>query len=149
MHNNWRNREFELIFLALACGLGAAFFAFVFFRLSFLLGILVFLIVFLLIFDCASGHRKSLEKMYQASISDSIQVLQNVLDKKGIPYQKGGSDRFVLKEEGIEIQLKHLTRYYGGDPRTIITLIPHDADSWELIFSLRDKLDEAFRPRGM
>jgi hypothetical protein len=154
MSKNWKvkggqNQEVELIFIALVAGLGAAFIAIRFLRLNFLLGIIIFLIVFFLLFDRASPQRKALVKVYQASINDSVQVVQNVLDEKGIPYRKSGSARFSLEKDGVEISLKHRKRGYEGDPCTVLTLVPQDPDSWQLIFSLRDKLDEAFRPRGL
>ncbi|MEZ4589554.1 MAG: hypothetical protein R3D55_00195 [Chloroflexota bacterium] len=46
MNNDWQNREFNLILLALAAGAGAAFIAVRFLRLNFMLGIVIFLIVF-------------------------------------------------------------------------------------------------------
>ncbi|MBK7897455.1 MAG: hypothetical protein WAS33_01500 [Candidatus Promineifilaceae bacterium] len=149
MNNDWQNREFNLILLALAAGAGAAFIAVRFLRLNFMLGIVIFLIVFFLIFDKTSAQNKSLVKVYQASLNDSILVVQNVLAEKGIPYRKSGADRFLLERDGVEISLKHVQRRYGGDPRTVLKLIPHNAESWPLIFSLRDKLDDAFRPRGL
>ena len=149
MVNDWQNREFNLILLALGAGFSAAFIAIRFLRLNFLLGIIIFLIVFFLIFDRSSAQDKALVKLYQASLSDSIQVVQNVLDEKGIPYRKSGSARFLLEKDGIEISLKHVQRRNSGDPRTILKLIPQDVDSWPIIFSLRDKLDDAFRPRGL
>ncbi|MCA9901809.1 MAG: hypothetical protein H6654_02375 [Ardenticatenaceae bacterium] len=149
MKNDWQNREFNLILLALVVGAGAAFVAVRFLRLNFMLGIVIFMIVFFLIFDRVSAQHKALVKLYQASLNDSILVVQNVLTEKGIPYRKSGADRFLLERDGIEISLKHVQRRYGGDPCTVLKLIPHDTDSWHLIFSLRDKLDDAFRPRGM
>ena len=149
MVTGWQNREFQLIFLAIVVGLGAAFIAVRFLRLNFLFGIVVFFFVFFLIFDRASVQQKALVKTYQASISDSTLVVQNILDMKGIPYRKSGSSSFLLEKDGVEISLKHVSGTYGGDPGTVLTLIPHDPDSWQLIFSLRQKLDEAFRPRGL
>lgn len=149
MRADWRNQEFELILIAIAVGLGAAFLVIRFLHQSFIWGFITFIIVFFLIVDRVSAQRKAMEKTYQASLTDSVQVVQNILDEKGIPYRKSGSERFLLNKDGVEITLKHMQRRFGGDPYTILRLIPHNADSWPLIFSLREKLDDAFRPRGL
>lgn len=149
MVNEWRNHEFELVIFALGAGLGAGFLAVTILHLNFLLGIMVFFVVFFLIFDRATPQQKSLAKLYQASVSDSHQVVQNILIEKGIPYRKNGSDCFLLDHDGIEIRLKRAQQRSGGTWGTIVTLVPKEPDGWELILSLRHKLDDAFRPRGL
>ena len=149
MVNGWRNHQFELTVRALAIGFVVSYLATTFLRLNLLLGIVVFFIAFFLVFDNVSPPQKSIAKLYQASLSDSRQVVQNVLIQKGIPYRKSGSDCFLLEQDGIEVRMKRVQRRNGGEYNTIISLIPKDIDSWQLIHSLCQKLDEAFRPRGL
>ncbi|MCA9919250.1 MAG: hypothetical protein KC445_14925 [Anaerolineales bacterium] len=144
----WQNNEFQLVLLAIGAGVMTGIFAVVVLRLSTFVGVLVFFLLFFLIFHRASAERKALEKIFQASIDDSHWVVQNVLDQKGIPYSHKGSGNFILQENGVEISLRPY-RFYNGEMYTLLQLIPHDSDSWDLIFSLRDKLDDAFRPRGL
>jgi len=147
--NGWQNKEFELLIFALWVGVVCAGLVAATLRLGFLGGLLIFFVVFFLVFGMASAQKKALQKMYHASIDDAVQVVQNVLEAKGLPYQKRGSYRFVLDENGIEISLVPSRAFSSREPTTILKLIPLDPDSWHLIFNLREKLDDAFRPRGL
>jgi hypothetical protein len=87
-------------------------------------------------------------KMFPASLADSRQVVKNVLDEKGLPYKIYAEGRFLIEDE-LEIQIGKFRTRHGEIEGTAVYLTPKSPESQQLIFSLRQKLDEAFRPRGL
>ncbi len=147
MTNHWRTRETDLFLAAIVLGLLAGGMAFWLFRFRLFLGIVVFLIVFILVYDRTRPHHKTMVKIFYASLADTHQVVQNVLDEKGLPYKMFGDDRFLVEDE-VEVRVSKF-RTNGGLTGTAVSLKPQNPESQQIIFSLRQKLDDAFRPRGL
>lgn len=147
MTNQWRTRETDLFLASIVLGLLAGGMAFWLFRFRLFLGIVVFLFVFLLVYDRTRPHHKTMVKIFYASLADTRQVVQNVLDEKGLPYKVYGNDRFLIEDE-VEVKVSKF-RTNGGLAGTAVYLTPKAPESYQLIFSLRQRLDEAFRPRGL
>ena len=147
MTNHWRTRETDLFLSSIVLGLLAGGMAFWLFRFRLFLGIVVFLFVFLLVYDRTRPHHKTMVKIFYASLADAHQVVRNVLDEKGLPYKMYGNDRFLIDDE-VEVRVSKF-QTNGGLAGTAVSLTPKTPESQQLIFSLRQKLDEAFRPRGL
>jgi hypothetical protein len=148
MTNHWRTRETDLFLSSIVLGLLAGGMAFWLFRFRLFLGIVVFLFVFLLVYDRTRPHHKTMVKIFYASLADAHQVVQNVLDEKGLPYKMYGNDRFLVEHE-VEIKVSKFRTAHGEIEGTAVSLTPKTVESQQLIFSLRQKLDDAFRPRGL
>lgn len=147
MTNHWRTRETDLFLLSIALGFLAGVLAFWLFRYRLFLGIVVFLVVFLFVYDRTRPHHRTMVKTFYASPADARQVVQNVLDEKGLPYKMYDDHRFIIEDE-VEVTVSKF-QANGGAVGTAVSLIPKTPESQQLIFSLRQKLDEAFRPRGL
>jgi len=147
MTNHWRTRETDLFLASIVLGLLAGGMAFWLFRFRLFLGIVVFLFVFLLVYDRTRPHHKTMVKIFFSSLDDARQVVQNVLDEKGLPYKMYGEDHFLIEDE-VEVKVSKF-RANGGVVGTAVSLKPQNSESQQLIFSLRQKLDDAFRPRGL
>ncbi|MAT95907.1 MAG: hypothetical protein CL608_01970 [Anaerolineaceae bacterium] len=147
MMNYWQTRENDMFSVAVTAGLFAGGAALFLFRVHFLLAVLIFFIVALLVFDRTRLHHKTMVKIFHVSLVEAHQVVQNVLDEKGLPYKMYGNDRFLIDKE-IEVKVSKF-QTSGGLAGTAVSLIPKTHESQQLIFSLRQKLDEAFRPRGL
>ena len=148
MTNNWRTRENDMFMLSIALAVFAGGLAYWLFRFHLFLGIVVFLFVFFFVYDRTRPYHKTMMKVFPASLIDSRQVVKNVLEAKGLPYKIHAKGRFVIEDE-LEIQIGKFRSRYGEMEGTAISLTPKTSDSQQLIFSLRQKLDEAFRPRGL
>jgi len=85
-------------------------------------------------------------KVFAASFADAQQVVHNVLKEKGLPFLPVDQNQFVIEGE-LRIRLDPFQKQ--GMQGTAVSLIPQNHESQQLIFSLRNKLDEAFRPRGL
>lgn len=147
MTNYWQTREKDMFSTAIATGIFAGGAALWLFRVHFLLAVLIFFIVVLFVFDRTRPHHKTMVKIFAVSLADSHQVVQNVLDEKGLPYKMYGNDRFLIGDE-VEIRVSKF-QTNGGLAGTAVSLTPKTPESQQLIFSLRQKLNEAFRPRGL
>ena len=148
MTNYWQTREKDMFSVAIAAGIFAGVAALWLFRMHFLLAVFIFFIVALFVFDRTRPHHKTMVKIFHASLADSHQVVQNVLDEKGLPYKMYGNDRFLIEHE-VEIKVSKFHTAHGEIKGTAVSLTPKTPESQQLIFSLRQKLDEAFRPRGL
>ncbi|GJM42651.1 MAG: hypothetical protein DHS20C20_29330 [Ardenticatenaceae bacterium] len=148
MTNQWRTRENDMFGASIVLALLAGGLAYWLFRFNLFLGIVVFLFVFLLVYDRTRPHHKTMVKMFPASLADSRQVVKNILDEKGLPYKIYAEGRFLIEDE-VEIQIGKFRTRHGEIEGTAVYLTPKSPESQQLIFSLRQKLDEAFRPRGL
>jgi hypothetical protein len=147
MTNYWQTREKDMFSAAIAAGIFAGVAALWLFRMHFLLAVFIFFIVSLFVFDRTRPHHKTMVKIFHVSLTDSHQVVQNVLDEKGLPYKMYGNDRFLIDDE-VEVKVSKF-QTNDGLSGTAVSLTPKTPESQQLIFSLRQKLDEAFRPRGL
>jgi hypothetical protein len=148
MTNHWQAREKDMFTTAIVAGIFAGGITYVLLRLHFFLAVLVFFFVFLLVYDRTRPHHKTMVKIFYASLADAHQVVQNVLDEKGLPYKMYGNDRFLVEHE-VEIKVSKFRTAHGEIEGTAVSLTPKTVESQQLIFSLRQKLDDAFRPRGL
>ncbi len=148
MTNYWRTRESDMFSASITLGLLAGAMAYWLSNFRLFVGVIVFLFVFFLVYDRTRPHHRTMAKIFQTSLTDSHQVVQNVLDEKGLPYKMYGSDRFLIESE-VEIKLSKFRAREGLIEGTTISLTPKTPESQQLIFSLRQKLDDAFRPRGL
>lgn len=148
MTNNWRTRESDMFAASIALGLLAGGMTYWLLGFRLFLGIVVFVIVFLGVYDRTRPYHKMMVKVFPATLDDSRQVVKNVLEAKGLPYKIYAEGRFLLENE-LEIRMGKFRSRYGEMEGTIISLTPKSLESQQLIFSLRQKLDEAFRPRGL
>ncbi len=147
MTNYWRTRETDLLLTAIFLGFMAGVMAFWLFRFRLIVGVFVFLVVFFVVFDRTRPHHKTMVKIFAVSQSDARQVVKNVLNEKGLPYKIYSKGRFVIEDE-VEVQVSQF-QSREGMRGTAVSLTPKTPESQQLIFSLRQKLDEAFRPRGL
>ena len=147
MTNHWRTRESDMFLASIVLGLLAGGMAFWLFRFRVVLGLVVFFVVFFLVYDRTRAHHKTMVKMFYATLADAQQVVQNVLDEKGLPYKMIGDGHFFIGDE-VEIKVSKF-RTNGGLEGTAVSLTPKNPESQQIIFSLRQKLDDAFRPRGL
>jgi hypothetical protein len=148
MTNNWRTRENDMFAASIALGLLAGAMIYWLLGLRLILGIVVFLFVFLLVYDRTRPYHKTMVKVFPASLADSRQVVKNVLDEKGLPYKIYDKGCFLIEDE-LEIRIGKFRSRHGEMEGTAISLTPKSLESQQLIFSLRQKLDDAFRPRGL
>ena len=146
MINQWRTREGDLFMASIVAGILTAGGLMWLFRLHFFLALIVFLIVFVFTFDRTRLYHKTMVKVFAASFADTRQIVHNVLKEKGLPFLPMGSDQYLIEDE-VSIKLMPFNKQ--GFQGTAVSLIPKNHESQQLIFSLRHKLDEAFRPRGL
>ncbi|GJM42396.1 MAG: hypothetical protein DHS20C20_26780 [Ardenticatenaceae bacterium] len=146
MKNNWQTGGYKIVKGSILLGLLVSWIALRYLRFPFLLVVVVFLFVVLLVYDRAAVSRNRTAKTYSVSLDDARQVVLNVLNEKGIPFTESG-DYFFMIENEVEIRL--LPSSTRGVVGTAVSLTPKSPESQQLIFSLRQKLDEAFRPRGL
>ncbi len=89
-----------------------------------------------------------ISKWITLDLVDTHRLVTHVLQTKGLPFQDKGL-RFLL--EGSDLTL-HLDKGYlqGTQSQgTIITLTPLHSDNLPLSDSLRERIDEALKPRGL
>jgi hypothetical protein len=147
MKNHWQTRESDMFSASITLGLLAGAMAYWLSNFRLFIGVIVFLFVFFLVYDRTRPHHRTMVKIFHTTLTDSHQVVQNVLDEKGLPYKMYGNDRFLIEDE-VEVRVSKF-RTNGGLEGTAVSLTPKTPESQQLIFSLRQKLDEAFRPRGL
>lgn len=98
-----------------------------------------------------AGQRLStprVSKWVALDLVDTHRLVTHVLQTKGLPFQDKGL-RFRM--EGSDLTL-HLDKGYlqGTNTQgTIITLTPLSPDNLPLTDSLRERIDEALKPRGI
>lgn len=89
-----------------------------------------------------------ISKWVALDLVDTHHLVTHVLQNKGLPFQDKGL-RFRL--EGSDLTV-HLDKGYLQGARTqgtIITLTPLHPDNLPLSDSLRERIDEALKPRGI
>jgi hypothetical protein len=89
-----------------------------------------------------------ISKWVALDLVDTHRLVTHVLQNKGLPFQDKGL-RFRL--EGSDLIL-HLDKGYLQGTHTqgtIITLTPLNPDNLPLTDSLRERIDEALKPRGL
>lgn len=145
MINQWRTREGELFVLSILAGIVAGG-LFLLWRPNVFLALISFVGVFLFVFDKTRLHHKTVVKIFAASLADAQQVVHNVLQEKGLPFSTVGPYQYVVEDE-VSIKLVPFRQH--GFQGTAVSFIPKHHDCYQLIFNLRHKLDEAFRPRGL
>lgn len=146
MKNEWQIGGFNVATGSVLLGLLIAWMTFRYFRFPLLLVIAIFLFVVFLAYDRITASRQQTAKIYPVSLDDARQIVLNVLNEKGMPYKDTGGYLFIIEDE-VEIRL--LPERSRGFVGTSISLTPQNPESHQLVFSLHQKLDEAFRPRGL
>ena len=114
--------------------------------LPLLLAAAVFLFVVLLVYELATARGKRMEKTYPVSLDDARQIVLNVLDEKGLPYKETAGYIFTIEDE---VRIQVLPSRARGLNGTSISLTPQSPESAQFVINLREKLDDAFRPRGL
>ncbi|MCB8981050.1 MAG: hypothetical protein H6657_26900 [Ardenticatenaceae bacterium] len=145
MINQWRSRDGELFVLSILAGILVGGLLLLM-RLNFFLALIGFIGTFLYVYDSTRLHHKAVVKIFAASMIDAQQVVQNVLQEKGLPFSSVGPNQYVIEDE-VSIKLENFRQH--GFQGTAVSLTPKHHDCSQLIFNLRSKLDEAFRPRGL
>jgi len=146
MTNHWRTRETDMFLSSIILGLLAGGMAFWLSNFRIFVGIIVFLVAFFVVYDRTRPYHKTMVKVFGASFVDARQIVQNILNEKGLPYSQLDNDQYWV--EG-EVKIKLIPYQQRGLQGTAVSLTPQNPESQQIIFSLRQKLDEAFRPRGL
>ena len=90
--------------------------------------------------------RAAVYKFFLTTWPVAMQIVEDVLQAKGVPYKRIGENFTV---DDITIRVK--TGIYGknGPKGIYIQIGPYQGKNVPLIQSLREKLDAAFAPRGL
>ena len=142
MTNKW-DSQFYLLKVSVVLGLLLGYVFIRYLRLPIVLVGVILLFLGLLLYDRLEALRQGGRRVFPVSLDEARRIVQNVLNEKGMPFKEIGDLIFVIEDE-VEIHLLPAKR-----GRTAVNLIPKNKGSDPLIQSLRQKLDEAFQPRGL
>ncbi len=108
------------------------------------IGIFIGLAILILSFTVfLKNHRESIYKFFLTDGETANQIVANVLEAKGIPYERD-KHHFYLNALTIIVG-KARSNYLTG---AIVVIRPYKAIHYPLIKSLQGKIDEAFMPKG-
>ncbi len=149
--SHWSRDNHGLKSVAIGFGLVLAFVAPFIFSTKWVIGLLPLVILLGYALVWYGGQMFStprLSKWVALDLVDTHRLITHVLQNKGLPFQDKGL-RFRL--EGSDLIL-HLDKGYLQGTHTqgtIITLTPLNPDNLPLTDSLRERIDEALKPRGL
>ncbi len=91
--------------------------------------------------------RDQVMKMFYCSESDARTIVKNALQDKGLPYVQSEAIEIANTDVKITVRYGRVSRYSPAG--TILSIGPMTDENALLVTSLQQKLDEAFRPRGL
>ncbi|MBK6710255.1 MAG: hypothetical protein IPG51_07970 [Chloroflexi bacterium] len=86
-------------------------------------------------------------KMFYCSESDARTIVKNALQDKGLPYVQSEAIEIANTDVKITVRYSRVSRYSPAG--TVLSIGPMTDEDALLVTSLQQKLDEAFRPRGL
>lgn len=148
MKPTWRRQENNFITMAFFAALYLDMFVGMIFQFEqwyFYVGL--FVVTFFTVFLATESQHDTFVKVFLETPWDAKQVVQKVLEAKGIPFKRVDGTRFLLEGNDVEIRV---TAFKGREVQgTAVYIRPLSDSSTLLVGRLRDKIDEAFRPRAL
>lgn len=130
------------------------------FRLALILAVLGGVLIWLIVSSMRPYYADRLERVFLVEQRDGQQIVASVLGQKGLPYERqvhGKRICFVLSEQAeplmVDVEPARLKQRGPFDAASgeacRVSLHPVNPETQLLVDSLREKIDEAFRPRGL
>ena len=114
-------------------------------------------LIFVVVITMREKNENSVEKVFYVDSIAATQVIENVLNAKKFPFEKDRNEKhlhFILVSEGVELILtpydpKGRNRHWVKAPASILKIRAVGPENEPLVSSLKQKLDDAFSPKGL
>lgn len=108
--------------------------------------ILLMLIFSIAAYNVYGSQRYTIRKFFLVETPAARHLVNSVLEAKNLPYQQTPKG---FQVDTVEIRIRSSVMGRGGPEGTTIVLGPYRGRDRLLIDSLKEKIDEAFSPRGV
>ncbi|MCP4421926.1 MAG: hypothetical protein GY805_35380 [Chloroflexi bacterium] len=102
----------------------------------------------LLLYEFYGRRRRTISRFFAISTPKAQKKVRKILQEKNIPFTLS-KDRFLLTDNNIVLRVTHFHTTRSGKKGTFISLRPFGKASLPLLYSLQEKIDDAFADKAL